>query len=183
MYAVYDSSTKEYMMEKGIDVGVGVMVPVRTKLTKLEEDLERGVKKGIAFKGDTIEELAGSMGIPAENLRDTVDLYNTYADRKHDGQFAKDAKYLQPVKKGPFYAVKAYPTSLGTLGGVSVTKDMRVLDKADDVIPGLYAVGNIAAGMYGDSYDLLMAGSTMGYAVNTGRIAAEDAAKYIKSVQ
>ncbi len=183
MYAVYDSATKAYMMEKGIDVGVGVMVPVRTKLTKLEQDLERGINKGLAFKGDTIEELAKNMGVPATNLKETVDLYNTFADRKHDGQFAKEPKYLQPVRKGPFYAVKAYPTSLGTLGGVSVTKEMRVLNQSDDIIPGLYAVGNIAAGMYGDSYDLLMAGSTMGYAVNTGRMAAEDAAEYIKTVK
>ncbi len=183
MFSVYDEDTKKYMMEDGIDVGVGVMVPVKTKLVNLEKDLERGIKKGVAFKADSIEELAKQMGVEVENLKQTVDLYNSYADAKHDGQFAKVPKYIRPVKKAPFYAVKAYPTALGTLGGAKVTKDMQVLNKQGAIIPGLYAVGNDAGGMYGDSYDLLMAGSTIGFAVNTGRMAAEDAAQYIKSVQ
>jgi fumarate reductase flavoprotein subunit len=47
-------------------------------------------------------------------------------------------------------------------------------------IPGLYAVGTDSGGMYGDSYDLLLGGGTAGYAVNSGRFAAEHAAAYIR---
>jgi len=183
MFSVYDEDTKEYMMKDGIDVGVGVMVPVKTKLVNLDTDLERGIKKGVAFKGDSIEDLAKQMGVDPTNLKQTVELYNTFAVNKHDGQFAKVPKYLRMVKKAPFYAVKAYPTALGTLGGAKVTKDMQVINEEGAVIPGLYAVGNDAGGMYGDSYDLLMAGSTIGFAVNTGRMAAENAAEYIKTIK
>ncbi|QEM69006.1 FAD-dependent oxidoreductase [Geobacter sp. FeAm09] len=183
MFAVYDAETKRYMMEEGLDVGVGVMVPVKTKLTNLDKELEGGIRKGVAFSADTVEGLAKKIGADAATLKATIERYNTFADKKHDGEFAKDPKYLQPVKKGPFYAVKAYPAALGTLGGAKVTKDMQVVSTKGPVIPGLYAVGNDAGGMYGDSYDLLMAGSTIGFAVNTGRMAAEHAAGYIKSVE
>lgn len=183
MYAIIDSNTKEYLMTEGLDVGVGVMVPVKTKLLELESELERGVKKGIAFKSDSIEGLAKQMGADPKVLEDTINKYNSYAKTKHDVEFAKDPKYIQPVAKGPFYAVMAKPTALGTLGGAKVTKDMQVINKDGNVIDGLYAVGNDAGGMYGDSYDLLMAGSTIGFAVNSGRMAGEHAAKYLQSVK
>ena len=47
------------------------------------------------------------------------------------------------------------------------------------MIPGLYAVGLDAGGMYGDSYHLIFPGSTIGFAVNSGRIAAENALRYL----
>jgi len=183
MFAIIDSGTKEYLMTKGLDVGVGVMVPVKTKLLKLEQELERGVKKGIAYKSDTIKGLAKKIGADPKVLEATIERYNSFADNKHDAEFAKDPKYLQPVRKGPFYAVTAKTTALGTLGGAKVTKDMQVIDANGTVINGLYAVGNDAGGMYGDSYDLVMAGSTIGFAVNSGRMAGEHVAKYIKTVR
>jgi fumarate reductase flavoprotein subunit len=137
----------------------------------------------VAFIADSIEGLAKKMGVPSDNLKRTIELYNSFAQQKHDGQFAKDPKYLRVVATPPFFAVEARPMALGTLGGAKVTQDMQVLSTHGNVIPGLYAVGNDAGGMYGDSYDLLMAGSTIGFAVNSGRMAAEHAAEYIKTVQ
>lgn len=183
MYAVFDTNTKNYMMQQGLDVGVGVMVPVKTKLTKLDAELDRGIKQGIAYSGKTIEELAQKMGADPKVLRATIERYNTFAEKKHDDDFAKDPKYIQAVAKGPFYAVKSMPTALGTLGGAKVTENLQVVGTNGKVIDGLYAVGNDAGGMYGDSYDLLMAGSTIGFAVNSGRIAGEHAGKYISTVK
>lgn len=179
VWAVFDSDTKDYMINHGIDNGVGVMVPTGTKLDRLEKDLVRGEKAGIVVKAATIEELAKKTGMNPTAFATTVKNYNRYSDIKHDEEFAKNPKYLKPVAKGPFYAIKSFPTALGTLGGAKVTKDLQVVDKNDNPIPGLYAIGNDAGGMYGDSYDLLMAGSTIGFAVNSGRIAAEHAVKYI----
>ena len=183
MYAIYDTNTKNYLMTEGLDVGVGVMVPVKTKLTKLDSELDRGIKKGIAFSANTLDELAVKLGMDPAVLKATVARYNTYAVTKHDTEFAKDPKYIQPVQKGPFYAVESRPTALGTLGGAKVTKDMQVIGTDGKVIDGLYAAGNDAGGMYGDSYDLLLAGSTIGFAVNSGRMAGEHSAKYIKTVK
>jgi fumarate reductase flavoprotein subunit len=68
----------------------------------------------------------------------------------------------------------------GTLGGIKINHRAEVLNKTLQPIPGLYAVGNDAGGMYGDSYDLLYsAGSTFSFAVNSGRIAGENALAYL----
>lgn len=64
-----------------------------------------------------------------------------------------------------------------TLGGIKVNDRLQVVTDKDKAIPNLYAAGSDVGGMYGDSYDLLMAGSTIGFAVNSGRIAAESAVK------
>ena len=113
----------------------------------------------------------------------TVAEYNGYCDVRHDAEFAKDPKYLREVKTGPFYAIKSVASSLGTLGGIKANERFEVVTPEEDPIPGLYAAGNDVGGMYGDSYDLLMAGSTVGFAVNSGRIAVDSAAEYIRTLE
>ena len=180
MYVIFDENTKKYMMEKGIDVGVGVMVPVATKLTRLDGDIQRGIDKGFVFVASSVKELAGKMKVDAKRLQATIDEYNKMADQRQDTLFVKDPKYIQPVRTAKFYAMKAVPFALGTLGGIKINHKAEVLAKNQEAIPGLYAVGNDAGGMYGDSYDVVLAGSTLGFAVNSGRIAGENAIKYIK---
>ena len=41
------------------------------------------------------------------------------------------------------------------------------------VIPGLYAAGTDTCAIYGDTYPFILGGNTMGYCLNTGRIAAD----------
>lgn len=180
MYVVFDEKTKKYMMEKGIDVGVGVMVPVATKLTRLDSDLQRGIDRGFVFVGSSIKELAGKMKVDAARLQATIDEYNRMSDQRQDTLFVKDAKYIQPVRTAKFYAMKAVPFALGTLGGIKINHKTEVIDKNQVAIPGLYAAGNDAGGLYGDSYDVVLAGSTLGFAINSGRIAGENALTYIK---
>lgn len=180
MYVIFDENTKKYMMEKGIDVGVGVMVPVATKLTRLDGDIQRGIDKGFVFVASSVKELAGKIKVDAKRLQATIDEYNKMADQRQDTLFVKDAKYIQPVRTAKFYAMKAVPFALGTLGGIKINHKTEVLAKNQEAITGLYAVGNDAGGMYGDSYDVVLAGSTLGFAVNSGRIAGENAIKYIK---
>jgi fumarate reductase flavoprotein subunit len=127
----------------------------------------------------SLEELAGKMGLNPGVLKSTVDEYNKLCEKKHDDLYAKDLKFLQPVKTAKFYAFRCYPSFLGTLGGIKINHQTEVLNREDEVIPGLYAVGLDAAGMYGDSYDLIVPGSTLGFAVNSGRIAGENALRYM----
>lgn len=183
MFVVFDKGSLDYMQTKGIDVGVGVMVPVTTKLDKFENDFQRGEKAGVAFRADTLEELAKKTGMPAASLKAEVQRYNVAYIERHDGMFAKDPKFLHPIQKAPFYAIKSVATSLGTLGGVKVSERFEAVDKQGRAIPGLYVIGNDAGGMYGDSYDLIMAGSTIGFAVNSGRISADSAVAYIKNLR
>ena len=111
-------------------------------------------------------------------LQATLDENNREADGRQDPVFAKNPNFLRPVRTGPFYATKLHPRSLGTLGGVKIDERTQALNGKGEVIPGLYVTGNDAGGMYGDSYDLLLGGGTLGFAVNSGRIAAENAVRY-----
>lgn len=179
MYVVFDSNTKEYMMKEGIDIGVGVMVPVGTRLDKLEEALKKGIDNKDVIKTKTIDELAKALDVDPKVLNETIAKYNKASDTKHDSEFAKDSKFIQPITEGPFYAIKSKSHFLGTLGGLKINSNAEVLNKENKVIPRLYAAGNDAGGMYGDSYDLTIPGGTIGFAVNFGRIAGENAAKFI----
>ena len=184
MYVVYDANTLKHMeKDRGIDLGVGVMVPVGTKLTKFEEEWPAAVKAGWAFKANTLDELAKMTGMDPAKLKKTVETYNDYCAVRHDGDFAKDPQYLREVKTGPFYAIKSVASSLGTLGGIKANERFEVVTQNEDPIPGLYAAGNDVGGMYGDSYDLLMAGSTVGFAVNSARIAVDSAIDYMKTLK
>lgn len=184
MYVVYDQKTLERMeKDQGIDLGVGVMVPVGTKLGNFQKEWDAAVKAGWAFKADTLEGLAKATGMNPEKLAKTVAEYNGYCEVRHDAEFAKNAKYLREVKTGPFYAIKSVASTLGTLGGIKANERFEVVTQNEDPIPGLYAAGNDVGGMYGDSYDLLMAGSTVGFAVNSARIAVDSAAEYIKAAK
>lgn len=179
MHVVFDSKTKEYMMNKGIDIGVGVMVPVGTKLEELEDALKKGIENNDVVEAKTIKDLAAALEIDEEVLTETIEKYNQADEIKQDSEFAKDSKYIQSITEGPFYAIKSKSHFLGTLGGIRINDKAEVINTENNIIKGLYAAGNDAGGMYGDSYDLTIPGGTIGFAVNFGRIAGENAAEYI----
>ena len=131
-------------------------------------------------KADSLEELADHYGIDKEALCRTVEEYNHACDTGRDNLLCKSAKYLNPVRKPPFYAMRMVPQTIGPLGGIKVNYRLEVLDKDHNKIPGLYAVGTDAAGdAYGPDYPLLLTGNTMAFCLNTGRIAAENAAEWL----
>ncbi len=179
MYVLYDEDTKKYMMEKGIDFGVGIHIPPSTKLESLDDDIQRGIAKNEVFMAGSLEELAVKINVDKKTLEETVAEYNKFCDQRHDDLFAKDPKYLHPIRSQNFYAHRGYLTFVGTLGGVKINHKMEVLSKNGENIPGLYATGNCAGGMYGDSYNDELSGLTLAFAVNSGRIAAENALKFI----
>jgi fumarate reductase flavoprotein subunit len=176
--SLFDSSILQRLMEKGIDKNVGMRHPVGAKLMEFEKEL-----KILFEKGNTdvfVEELAGKLGMDPAVLKNTVEEYNRFCEQKRDEVFAKDPQYLWPLKGPKFYAVKARTIFLGTMGGIKINHKAEVLDKKDNAIPGLYAVGFDAGGMYGDSYHVSVAsGSSVGFAFNSGRIAGKTVLKYI----
>jgi len=179
MFHLFDETTKNYMKENGIDSGMGMYVPTTTKLEDIDADLKRGIDDGEVFVANTIEELGAEIDVNVEALMGTIDEYNKFCDQGHDDLFAKNPKYLRPVRTPRFYAVRGFPSFTGTLGGIKINHRTEVLNKDFEVIPGLYAAGNCAGGMYGDSYDSASAGTALGFAINSGRMAGESALAYI----
>ena len=183
MYVVYDQATLDHMeKDKGIDLGVGVMVPVGTKLTNFEKEWADAVKGGWAFKADSIEELAQQIGVPPENLKDTMKKVNGYAEKGHDPEFGRKPEHLVKfdLEHGPYYALKAIRAFFLTLGGVQVTPAFEAKTPQGDVIPNLYVIGQDIGGLYDSSYDLRCEGSASSFAMTSGRYAAEHALKRIQ---
>ena len=140
--------------------------------------MERGSTD--VFAADSLEELAKRINVKPETLKATVEEYNAFCEKGHDELFAKNPDYLWPIKVPKFYAVKVRTVFLGTLGGIKINQRTEVIDKKGNVIPGLYAVGFDAGGMWGESYCFRAAsGGSSGFAVNSGRIAGKNALKYL----
>jgi len=77
--------------------------------------------------------------------------------------------------------VKARTLFRGTLGGIKINHFAEVLDKRGDAIPGLYAGGFDAGGMWGDSYCIrVSSGLSAGFAVNSGRIAGKRVMEFLR---
>jgi len=146
----------------------------------IKDVLEAGYKH--LFVADSLEELAEKTGIDSEGLQKTIDEYNQTCAKGYDDLLNKAHRYLRPIKTPKFYAGRHFPSAYGTLGGIKINHKTEVLNKNWDVMPGFYAAGTDACTIYGDSYVFVLPGNTMAFALNSGRMAGENASKYIKSV-
>jgi fumarate reductase flavoprotein subunit len=147
-------------------------------LSMLHDDAAK--QSNCFFEADSLEELCEKTGIAFENLRNTMEEYNGAA-KGEDALFFKKHRYVKPFAGGKLYAAKHFPAGYGSLGGVAVNDLLEVLTPAGEKIPGLYACGTDACGIFGDSYCFYMPGNTMGFAVNSGRMAGVNAVSYIDS--
>jgi 3-oxosteroid 1-dehydrogenase len=162
--------------------------PMGPLLPLIPDALQPAGVRRILRKAETIEKLAGKIGLPAEALAATVSRFNADAAQGVDSEFdrggpAYDKMYgdprvqpnptLAPILKAPFYAFPIYGGDIGTNGGIVTDEEARVLDEQDRVIRGLYAVGNNAASVMGESYP--GAGVTLGPAMTFGYVAGRHA--------
>jgi fumarate reductase flavoprotein subunit len=106
-----------------------------------------------------------------------VSRYQQMIVQGRDTDFGKTPVFLIPLDRAPYYAVRMEPAIFGTLGGIRVDRFMRALDDKLAPVPGLYVAGQDAGGMFGYPY-YETAGSTQGFAYNSGRIAGENAFAY-----
>ncbi len=138
----------------------------------------------------TVETLAEKLGLPASQLGATVERWNDLVAKGHDDDFGRgDSAYdgwsgdrsllpglhatIGPLTEPPYYAIEIESGTLGTKGGPRTSVDGEVLS-ADGVIPGLYAAGNVMAGVTGMVYG--GAGGTLGPALTFGFRAGRHAA-------
>jgi fumarate reductase flavoprotein subunit len=180
-FLIFDENIKRQMESVGFDF-YHLVFPF-TKVSNLDALMKEAFDSGYkdVFVAESLEELAAKTGIDPHGLKATVDEYNEYCERGFDPIFNKSHKLLRPIKTPRFYAGKQLPGAYGSLGGIKINHKTEVLDKDWKKIPGLYAAGTDACSIYGDTYVFVLPGNTMGFAVNSGRIAGENAAEYIKS--
>ena len=175
-YAIFDSKLLKKYKKKGPDI-ISHIHP-HDLYEQFEEQWERDLADGYepVAQADTLEELAELAGIDVAGLMEQIEEYNDMCAEGFDEIFEKDRAYMQPIEKGPFYCCRQYVGAYGSLGGVLINHKTQVLDQESKVIEGLYCVGTDACNIYGDSYPFTLSGNTMGFCLNSGRIAGENAA-------
>jgi fumarate reductase flavoprotein subunit len=177
-YTLFDEKIKRGFMEQGVIKGTAHF-PIGTKMSELDKEIGSRLDKGEIKISDSWENMARWMDAIPEILKASVDEYNRSCDRGEDGMFGKDRRYLVPLRTPPFYGFKCVQSFHGTIGGIKINHQMEVLDHQDHPISGLYAGGIDTGGWESNTYCLALSGSAFGFALNSGRIAGENAVKYI----
>ncbi len=150
--------------------------------------IKKYIEKGVIKRGATLEELAAACGIDPGGLVEEVNRYNqaivcgkdpdfqkgdTLLDRYYADPGVKPNPCLGPIEKPPFYAMRILPGDIGTKGGLRTDAHACVLREDGSPIEGLYATGNCAASVMGDTYP--GAGATIAPAMVFGWRAARHA--------
>ncbi|MBQ9265400.1 MAG: flavocytochrome c [Clostridia bacterium] len=132
--------------------------------------------KGYTFEGNTYEELAAAIGIPADTFAATMNAWNGYVEAKNDPDFGR-VSFAQPLNTAPYYAIKVTAGIHHTMGGVKIDTDTHVISTEGNVIPGLFAAGEVTGGVHGANR---LGGTAVCDFVVYGRIAGQSAAEYVK---
>ena len=153
-------------------------------------EIEEGVASGRVLKADTLAELADKINafaikgqypaVQAANLEATVAAHNSYIDSMKDPDFGKVmAKTMVKIENGPYYALPQFPSVHHTMGGLVINTRTEVVDIYGNVIPGLYAAGEVTGGIHGTNRlgsnadaDACGIGYVSGIVVSTGEIPA-----------
>ena len=176
VFSILTQAQIDDMVANGGIFGCGEYLKAGEPLTKFWDQYQDQVDAGneAIQKADTLEELAEKIGVDPSALTSEVEKYNGFCAAGQDDEFAKDPQYLRALEDGPYYSFKLNVGIFATVGGLKIDEDSEVLTSDGTVIPGLFATGCDTGGLYGDAYDVsICEGSCQGYAVYTGRRAAE----------
>ena len=142
-------------------------------LRMAQEALDAQVQYGMISKGETLTELAETIGVPAETLEQTISEFNDLVKAGQPDEFGRRT-WESTIEEGPFYAVAFSPCVHHTMGGLEIDSEAKVLNTEGQVIEGLYAAGEVTGGIHGTNR---VGGNAVPDALTFGKIAGENAAK------
>lgn len=178
VYKVLDDKTIRHLRKYGQDFPTEVYqgdptVDFETVWPELAEKFPEW-----AFAADSIEELAEKMHIDSEKLSATIEHYNEMCENNYDEDFGKDRRFMRPIDGKKFYGYKMTISAYGSLGGIKINSDYEVVREDGSVLEGLYSAGSDSCEIYNGTYYYYFPGNSMGYAINSGRFAGENAAAF-----
>lgn len=141
-------------------------------LTTYGMNVDEAVDGENLMKADTLEELAEMIGCDPQTLTETVNTYNSYVENNEDPEFGR-VVFENKIDEGPFYALRGQVKVHHTMGGVEINENAEVLDTDGNVIPGLYAAGEVTGGIHGSNR---LGGNAIADLIVFGRIAGANAA-------
>ena len=175
-WLLFDAAGRSQLMIRG-----GPWLNSQTIATEIMDN-PRLVKRA-----DSIGALALAAGLPADALINTVERYNGFVARGSDEDFGHfgpgvSGRPAASLTGPPFYAIRLYPMTRKSMGGIVIDHDTRALDRDQRPITGLYAAGEVTGiasinGSHGGS------GTFLGPSLLIGRIAGRAAAAQIALTQ
>ena len=132
------------------------------------------IKKGYTVTGATYEELAKAMGVDEAALAETMNNWNGYVEAKNDPDFGRTS-FANPLNTAPYYAIKVTAGVHHTMGGLKINPNTEVLNENGEVIPGLFAAGEVTGGVHGANR---LGGNAVADFTVFGRIAGQAASDY-----
>lgn len=172
---IWDSDYEQYLENFDIH-GCARVVPFDNGApTNMTLDVVKGMNEGLLAEGyivqaDTIEELAEGLGIPAENLKKTVERQNENFDNQVDPDFGKEDFRLSAIRTPPFFGVRTSGYMLCTLDGITINEQFQAVNDAGEAIEGLYVAGVDSGSYYAGTYPNMSTGNCCGRSVTFARM-------------
>ena len=136
------------------------------------------IKQSYCLKGETLDELAGKMGVPADKLKASLEAWKQGKAAGKDA-FGR-ADMPRNLDQAPFYAIMVTPAVHHTMGGIKIDSKTQVYNTKGQVVPGLFAAGEITGGVHGGNR---LGGNAQADIVTFGRIAGQSADAYLKTAK
>jgi tricarballylate dehydrogenase len=155
------------------------------------DGFERAIRSEVPpYRSDTIEDLAAQIGVPARNLRQTIDAFNAAAvgdparfdATRCDGLAAAGelkppkSNWARAIAKPPFLAYPLVGAVAYTFGGVATNEKAEVLCEQGP-ISGLYAAGETTGHFYGTAPNAVAVLRALVF----GKIAGREAVGFLES--
>ena len=134
--------------------------------------LDGQVAYGMIYRGETLAELAETIGVPADALESTIADFNKLVKAGKPDEFGRTL-WENTIEEGPFYAVAFTPCVHHTMGGLEINGNAEVLNTKGQVIEGLYAAGEVTGGIHGTNR---VGGNAVPDALTFGKIAGANIA-------
>lgn len=135
--------------------------------------MERHYEKGDLLKAGTLEELAKLCGIEVETFMATIEEHNRQCAAGESDAFGTPLDKMIPITTGPYYAYARHACMIGTITAVTVDANMHVTTQEGEIIPNLYAAGEMIFGNWFNS-DYPMSGTGLSSCVSGARIACRE---------
>jgi succinate dehydrogenase/fumarate reductase flavoprotein subunit len=143
--------------------------------TKYADD----IKKGALCVAKDMDEAAKFIGCDVKMLKASLNRYEESCRTGYDSHLLKAKENLLSVGGATYYILWSVRSMDSTQGGITTNKNFEAVTHEGKAIGGMYVVGDHVTGFVtSDYYGPGGAGAT--FAMASGFLAAEDAAKYIK---
>lgn len=148
---------------------------VNQALVDSNKSLKGYIDAGDAVKGETPAELAEGLEMDPATLEATLATYNEAQASGNDAEFGRE-NMSASLAEGSYYAIQVTPSIHHTMGGLKIDPNTHVYNIEGEIIPGLYAAGEVAGGVHGGNR---IGGNAVTDIIVYGRIAGQKAAAYI----